>query len=141
VGIRARVGSAKFVSDTCRYQDQILEIEQGEEEKKREQTKAAKAAEHERVVAEANLSGLDTLFDTMINADKDLTKVQALNTHNNIVNESLDDYRRDFQQAVEDFSVTVTQRHQIKMTETTDFTGNGSCLHSGPAQSADDLAG
>ena len=70
------------------------------------------------MIAEANLSGLDTLFNRLVDEDKDLKKVEALDTHNNMLEETIDEYRRDFEHAVEEFMETVTERRKIKVTET-----------------------
>lgn len=104
-----------------RYQDQILEIEEGESQTERERSAAAAKGAREKVIAEANLSGLDTLFNRLVDEDKDLKKVEALDTHNNMLEETIDEYRRDFEHAVEEFMETVTERRKIKVTETKDF--------------------
>ena len=101
-----------------RYQDQILEIEEGESQTERERSAAAAKGAREKVIAEANLSGLDTLFNRLVDEDKDLKKVEALDTHNNMLEETIDEYRRDFEHAVEEFMETVTERRKIKVTET-----------------------
>jgi len=104
-----------------RYQDQILMIEESEAAIQKEKTAKADAEERARVVAAANLSGLSTLFDTMVNEDKDLAKVKALDTHNNMLEESLDEYRRDFDNAIKEFCEVITERRKTKVNESTDF--------------------
>lgn len=106
-----------------RYQDQILEIEEQEATQQAEEEKRAKEAAKEARLAEANLGGLEGLLDKMLAEDKDLKKVAALDTHNSMLEESIDSYRIEFVEKVQEFTnEVVLPRRKIKVRELSDFT-------------------
>lgn len=105
-----------------RYQDAILEIEESEAGMQKKKNKAAKDEEHAKFTAAANLSGVETLFDTMVAEDKDIKKVLSLDTLSPpMLQDSLDEYGREFEHAVEEVVEVVLERYEKKKLESTDF--------------------
>ena len=105
-----------------RYQDAILEIEEAEAVIQKKADKEAKDDEHAKFTAAANLSGIETLFATMIAEDKDQMKVKSLDTLSPpMLQDSLDEYEREFSHSVEEVVEVVLERYEKKKLESTDF--------------------
>lgn len=105
-----------------RYQDAILEIEEAEAVVQKKKDKEAKDDEHAKFTAAANLSGIETLFGTMMSEDKDAMKVKSLDTLSPpMLQDSLDEYEREFTHSVEEVVEVVLERYEKKKLESTDF--------------------
>jgi oligoribonuclease (3'-5' exoribonuclease) len=117
------IDAGAVVAARERYQDALLDIEEQENAKQKDKDKELKQGEHDAKRAAANLSGVETLFESMFTEDKELPKVKALNTMSPpMLDDSIDEYRRDFGHVVEEFIEVVEERYELKVKESTAFT-------------------
>ena len=105
-----------------RYQDAILEIEESEAVAFKAKKKEEEAEEHAKFYQQANLTGIEELFVLMMEEDKDIKKVKSLDTLTPpMLEDSLEEYGREFGHAVEELVEVVLERKEKKNQEETDF--------------------
>lgn len=95
------------------HQDDMLELEEKDEQDEMSEKAAEELREHEKLMAQANLSGIEQLFEAMMSEDLEVKRLKQ-------VPELLDatpDYRDKFGAAVEDFKTMMLEQHQLKRDE------------------------
>jgi len=94
------------------YQDQMMELEDKDAKKEEEELQAKKNAENDALMAEANMSGVETLFDDMLKEDAEyqrLRKVKGLI--------DINEFREKYSTATEDFKTNMLVVHDQKKAE------------------------
>ena len=99
------------------YQDELMEVEEREEKQEEERKHREVAEATGKKMAEANLAGVDTLFEDMLKADPEYPKLKQVPT----LLDSLADFKDKFGQATEDFKTKVLEYHELKQAEIKDW--------------------
>ena len=95
------------------HQDDMLELEEKDDLDEQKERSNAERRVHVKLMEEANLSGIEELFEAMMTEDLEVERLRH-------VPELLDgtpDYHDKFTAAVEDFKTMMLEQHQLKLAE------------------------
>eukprot|EP00976_Prorocentrum_cordatum_P084741 1185782-Prorocentrum_minimum.AAC.2 len=96
------------------YQDELLELEQKEEVIAQEEKSAKEDAEHAKLMAQANMAGIERLFDDMMRDDPELEKLKTVKS---LVEQPLNDFKVKYEEVTANFREEMLAAHERKKDE------------------------
>mmetsp|Transcript_16460 Transcript_16460/g.27686 ORF Transcript_16460/g.27686 Transcript_16460/m.27686 type:complete len:518 (+) Transcript_16460:341-1894(+) len=96
------------------YQDELLELEQKEELITQERKKAKEDASHAELMAEANMTGVETMFDDMMKLDPELGKMRTVK---GLADQAINDFKIKYEEETEKIKEEMLIQHDRKKDE------------------------
>ena len=107
------VEESAILSAKEQYQDEMLEIEEKEAAEETREKQEAERAAHNALMEEANLEGVESLFDDMLRDDPEHAKLSIVPE----LQTGLAEFREKFDEHLEEFRTTILDQHKKKQEE------------------------
>mmetsp|Transcript_22613 Transcript_22613/g.27292 ORF Transcript_22613/g.27292 Transcript_22613/m.27292 type:complete len:515 (-) Transcript_22613:220-1764(-) len=95
------------------YQDEMIELEEKEEQEEQKEKMETERQAHLKLMAEANMAGVETLFEDMLRDDPEFSKLRLVPT----LTDNLNEFRDKYNSYTEDFRTLMLENYEKKKEE------------------------
>mmetsp|Transcript_9710 Transcript_9710/g.13184 ORF Transcript_9710/g.13184 Transcript_9710/m.13184 type:complete len:515 (-) Transcript_9710:262-1806(-) len=107
------VDKASVAAAREQYQDEMMELEERENQQRIKGADDKQRAEHDSLMSEANMGGVEQLFDDMLREDVEYQKLKTISK----LTESVTDFKEKFTVSTEEFRTQMLGVHEAKKDE------------------------
>jgi len=112
------VNKDQVTSAREQYQDEMLELEEKEEQEEAKEKADGEKRVHNALMAEANMPGVEDLFETMLKDDPEFSKLRYIPSKDHPqLTEGIGEFRDKFAQFTEEFKTVMLEQHDKKTKE------------------------
>ena len=109
------VNKDQVTSAREQYQDEMLELEEKEEQEEAKEKADGEKRVHNALMAEANMPGVEDLFETMLKDDPEFSKLRYIPSKDHPqLTEGIGEFRDKFAQFTEEFKTVMLEQHDKK---------------------------